>query len=79
LIVGVHITFANLWSSGEDFAGFFVEECLLLNAEVRGDEIEVQVVTMADRINIVWSMPRRPYIEELAAVCYLSASSCADA
>jgi hypothetical protein len=28
---------------------------------------------MADGINVVWSMPRRPYIEELAAACYLSA------
>src|SRR5271163_4892781 len=73
LIVRIDIALADIRRPGKYFAGFFIEEGLFLDTEVGGGEIEMQIVTMADRINVVGPVPGSSYIEEFAAMGHFSA------
>ena len=44
LIVGINVTLANLRSTGKHLARLLVEECFFLDAEVWGNQVQVQIV-----------------------------------
>src|SRR5258708_39294736 len=73
LVIGIDVAFPDLRRAGEYLAGLLVKESFFLDPEVWSDKVQVQIVTVADWIDIVWPVPRRAYIEEFAAVRHLAA------
>src|ERR1700722_9307849 len=70
LIVSVHVTLTDFGRTGKHFARLLVEKCFFLNSEVGGGEVQMEIVTMADRVHIVRCVPGRSHVEELAAMRY---------
>lgn len=73
LIVSVHVTLADFGRTGKHFARLLVKKCFFLNSEVGGGEVQMEIVAMADRVDIVRPVPCRPHVEELAAMRYFPA------
>jgi hypothetical protein len=73
LIIGVDVALPDFRRTGKHLARLLVKKGLLLNSEVRRNQVEVQIVTVADRIDVIRSVPRRAHVEEFAAVRHLSA------
>ena len=48
LIVAPHVAVANFRATGEDFLGAVLEDCVLLNTEVPGVEVKMQIRGVTD-------------------------------
>src|SRR3569833_2120018 len=72
LVVGIHVPFLDNGTAGQDLLGRFRKHGLFQDAKVWRHKIQMQVVTMADRIYVVGAMPRGTYAEELAHVGHFS-------